>query len=429
MGRRQSASAQPSSEPSEALSVESFRSVADGIERTVRLRDGSRISSEILGGRDGGRIGRAVDVDEAEGAFLRMTTAPLAASEGNPVRVVDLFSGCGGITLGVSEAARAVGRSCDVRLAVDFEPSATTVFAKNFPGTRVETADVREFLPGAHGDRLVDVEKRVRKRVGEVDLLVGGPPCQGHSDLNNRTRRSDSKNALYLSMVRAAEVFEPSHILIENVPGAINDRSRVVQRSMSALERLGYEVSYDVVDMTRIGVPQRRKRLIVLASRSASVDLSRLYELHGIGERGVRWAIGDLVDAPTDSLLDQPARSAPDTVKRIQYLFENQLWELPNSERPPCHSSGGHSYSSIYGRLRWDTPSQTITTGFYSMCMGRYVHPSERRTLTAHEAARLQYFPDFFDFSSVTKRSELARLIGNAVPMKLSYVIALELFR
>ena len=429
MGRRQSASEHSRIEPSGALSVESFRSVAEGIERTVRLRDGSTITSEILGGRDGRRIGRAVDIDEADRAFLRMTTAPLAASEEDPVRVVDLFSGCGGITLGVSEAARAVGRSCEVRLAVDFEPIATTVFAKNFPGTRVETADVRQFLPGTHGDRLVDVEKRVRKRVGEVDLLVGGPPCQGHSDLNNRTRRSDAKNELYLSMVRAAEVFEPSHILIENVPGALNDRSQVVQRSMSALDRLGYQVNCDVVDMARIGVPQRRKRLIVLASRSASVDLSRLYELHGVRERGVRWAISDLISTPADSLLNQPARSAPDTLKRIQYLFENELWELPNSERPPCHSSGAHSYNSIYGRLRWDAPSQTITTGFYSMCMGRYVHPSERRTITAHEAARLQYFPDFFDFSSVTKRSEIARLIGNAVPMKLSYVIALELFR
>lgn len=97
-----------------------------------------------------------------------------------------------------------------------------------------------------------------------------------------------------------------------------------------------------------------------------------------------------------DTLMDMPSKPSKDNLKRIDYLFENNIYDLPNEQRPPCHQKGNHTYKSIYGRLHWDEPSQTITSGFYSMCMGRYVHPQLPRTLTAHEAARLQFFPDYF---------------------------------
>src|SRR5204863_791570 len=131
--------------------------------------------------------------------------------------------------------------------------------------------------------------------------------------------------------------------------------------------------------------------------------------------------IADLEKGASDGLLDEPCASAPQTRRRIDVLFDNDLWDLPNEHRPTCHASGKHSYRSIYGRLRWDQPAQTITTGFYSMCMGRNVHPARRRTITAHEAARLQGIPDWFSFSDVERRGELARLIGNAVPPKLGF--------
>lgn len=143
----------------------------------------------------------------------------------------------------------------------------------------------------------------------------------------------------------------------------------------------------------------------------------------------MRWAIEDLADRGPESLVDTPAASAPQTRRRIERLFAEDLYDLPNEDRPPCHSGGGHSYGSIYGRLRWDQPAQTITTGFYSMCMGRNVHPSQRRTITAHEAARLQGLPDWFDMRAVGKRGELARLIGNAVPPQLAYSAVLEFVR
>jgi DNA (cytosine-5)-methyltransferase 1 len=228
-------------------------------------------------------------------------------------------------------------------------------------------------------------------------------------------------------MVRAAQVLEPEHVVIENVPGALRDRSSVVQRSMAVLADLGYSVTHGVVDMARIGVPQLRRRLIVLASRARVPDLEDALAPFQTAPRSVRWAIEDLVDVEPCGLLDMAARSAPQTRSRINELFDRELWNLPNEYRPACHARGGHSYGSIYGRMHWDEPAQTVTTGFYSMCMGRYVHPSRRRTITAHEAARLQFLPDYLDFAGVTQRGDLARLIGNAVPLKLGYVLGLGL--
>jgi DNA (cytosine-5)-methyltransferase 1 len=141
----------------------------------------------------------------------------------------------------------------------------------------------------------------------------------------------------------------------------------------------------------------------------------------------VRWAIEDLQDAD-GSFLDMPTRLSPENERRIAYLFENGSYELPDFLRPPCHRDG-HTYPSMYGRLSWDKPAGTITTGFMSPGRGRYVHPSRPRTLTPHEAARLQGIPDSFRFvraeGAAPSRTQLARWIGNAVPPPLAYAVVL----
>lgn len=366
---------------------------------------------------------------DAEQQWLLQSGRPAPAAGPGRLRTVDLFAGCGGLSLGLLEAARALGLRWEPRLAVDLDAVALEVYRRNFAADVVRCEDVRAVFDGSLGARATSPERALVRTVGEVDVLVGGPPCQGHSDLNNRTRRADSKNALYQAMVRAAEVLEPTHVLVENVPAAIHDRARVVQRSAEELERLGYEVALGVVDLHELGLPQRRRRLVLLASRTRRVEISGLVAAHRREPRDLRWAIGDLVGrAGTGGAFDQAAVSAPATRTRIDYLFEHDLRDLPDSQRPPCHADGAHSYRSIYGRLDWDRPAQTLTRGFYSMCMGRYVHPVERRTITAHEAARLQYFPDWFDFGGPS-RSQLAVMIGNAAPMRLSYAATLEWLR
>ena len=361
------------------------------------------------------------DADQAALRSIRPPTRP----DGAPVRVVDLFAGIGGLSLGVSQAAAAVGRPVDVALAVDRDPAALGVFSSVFPSADVTTEDVTSLVDGALGARATAAERALRRRVGDVDVLVGGPPCQGHSALNNATRHRDDRNELYLRMARAAEVLAPDTVVVENVPGARADRSGVVDRTVEHLRGLGYGVSVEVVDLSDLGVAQRRRRLVLLATRRASVSLAEVVQRHRRPSRGVAWAIDDLADVETDRLVDQRARSAATTRERIAYLFDHDVYDLPNELRPACHR-GDHSYVSIYGRMRPDQPAQTITRGFYSMCMGRYVHPTRPRTITAHEAARLQHIPDHVDFSSIRKRGQLALAIGNAVPPRLTEAIGAE---
>ncbi len=356
---------------------------------------------------------------------LRQRVRPeFDAGDASPVRIVDLFAGCGGLTLGLAQAAREAGRPVEIPLAVDFEPLAVAVYTQNFPfAARVESAAVESFFDGELGATETDAEHAIRSEVGAVTVLTGGPPCQGHSNLNNYTRRTDSKNALYIRMVRAAEVLAPQVVVIENVPAILRDRhagESVVVRAEEYLEQLGYAVEHAVVSLVPTGVAQTRRRHILLALRDRSVDPSEIIRGLGAGveERDLRWAIHDLIGVDDGSLRDRAPQAKAENLARMQWMLDEGEYDLPNDRRPECHQSD-HSYKSMYGRLRWDAPAQTITSGFGSIGQGRFMHPDLPRALTAHEAARIQGFPDYFDFSSCPTKSALATMIGNAVPPQL----------
>jgi DNA (cytosine-5)-methyltransferase 1 len=356
---------------------------------------------------------------ESDAAFLRSPRPPYESIRPT-VTVVDLFSGCGGLSLGAAEAARAISLGIDVRLAIDHDPDAVAVYAANLPEADVRLGSVELLFNGLQGAEPSDVELDLKRQIGSVDVLVGGPPCQGHSDLNNHTRRADPRNALYGRMARAAEVLRPTIVLIENVPTVTHDAGRVVEATVAFLRGSGYAVDDAVVDIAQLGAAQRRRRHVVLASRDPRADPSKILaglesrcEHHPV--RTVGWAIRDLIGLQPEALFDSASTPNSENLGRIKWLFEHRKHDLPNALRPECHHSD-HSYVSMYGRLAWDKPAQTVTTGFGSMGQGRYVHPARRRTLTPHEAARLQMIPDFWDFGAVSKRGSLATLIGNAVP-------------
>ena len=377
--------------------------------------------------RINGRVAETVDQDQI---LLRQRASDcLERSGGYRVRIVDLFCGCGGMTLGAALAAREYGRDIEIRLAADADTDILGIYRSNFgslvpAGTksqekrRISPLDVGKTFSG-RGRELTDTESMTKSLVGGVDLMFGGPPCQGNSDLNNHTRRTDSRNAMYLRMARAAQVLKPKVLIVENVPPVVHDQNDVVAAAKRSLRRGDYQVSEDVVlRMDRLGVPQRRKRHLLIASRLKKVDVHEVVgELAEFWEeqRSVRWAIQDLLSADSGEF-DRTGTVSPENRRRIGVLFDENLRHLPNERRPPCHQGGGHSYLSIYGRMDWDEPAQTITTGFGSMGQGCYVHPARRRTITPHEAARLQTFPDFFSFGSTAKRTVWARAIGNAVP-------------
>lgn len=406
--------------------IESFRwDEADGaIVRTVRDRGGHGIESRIQlrhppKSKDLGA--------EFDAAWLRAPERP-KLRDAVDVRFADLFAGCGAMSIGVVEACRALGKTAHPMFAADMNGKALDVYKENFTPKRSASDPIEYDLDSPIGSAPSEREKALKKRVGKIDLVVGGPPCQGNSDLNNHTRRRDPKNALYLRMVRFAEVFDPSSIIIENVRGVLHDENDVVGVAQRALEHHGYTVEVLVIPGEDLGVPQRRRRVFLLASKKELTPLGEQLGWYRQPSRSFAWACRDLVKTTTHPLLDAPGIPSATNKRRIDYLFDNDCYDLPNSERPSCHRDKEHSYNSVYGRMRWNTPAPTITTGFGSMGQGRYVHPKQRRTITPHEAARLQFIPDFFTFGD-SNRAAIAEMIGNAVPPKMAYVAALHLLR
>lgn len=279
------------------------------------------------------------------------------------------------------------------------------------------TADLAEVM-GQGDARTRTSERRLFAHVPDDSLLLAGPPCQGHSALNNHTRHDDPRNDLYVAVARAARLLEPKAIIVENVRGVGADRRGAVSHCATALEKLGYQVTQRRLDLNRIGVPQSRVRHVLVATRGHPVQ----WTLPDVPTRDVRWAIEDLLDHENETAFDMPSAPTAANRDRIAWLFAHDEFDLPNELRPRCHQ-GDHSYRSMYGRLRWDAPAQTITSGFGSMGQGRYVHPLRPRTLTPHEAARLQFLPDFVRLQEFRRRSAQAQAIGNAAPPRLTLTL------
>lgn len=359
----------------------------------------------------------------------------LPEEERGVLRIVDLFSGCGGMTLGAALAAIERGVRPEVRLASETEEIPRNIYSKNLgqftltnnrggANERIVGTPVQELFDGRLDGRVITAtERRTKWLVGPIDLLVAGPPCQGHSNLNNYTRRNDPRNDLYTRVARAAAVLRPTVVIIENVGAIVHDCRGVLESTRELLLSQGYQVGGGVqLRLRSLGVPQDRRRHFLIAGLASQVDplaIERRLTEAALAVRTVAWAIRDLecgADPQGSGGFDAPPRPSAENRRRIQWLFENRSYRLPNSERPACHRVDGHRYRSIYGRLTWGAAAQTITTGFGSMGQGCYVHPSRRRTITPHEAARLQTFPDFFSFGATNKRRWWARVIGNAVP-------------
>jgi DNA (cytosine-5)-methyltransferase 1 len=358
---------------------------------------------------------------------LRSRSRPAFESGEGVLRIVDLFSGCGGITLGVAQAARELDYALDIPLAVDCDAQTTATYALNFPKATVCTELVDKVFDGRLGTPPTEQEQAMSDELGLIHALVGGPPCQGHSDLNNQTRRDDPRNALYARMARAAEVIRSAIVVIENVPTVMHDKSAVVDTVIAHLTAIGYSVASEVMKLEHLGVAQRRRRHVLLAVDPSMVRIGAAETLRAISDQpeelhDLRWAIGDLANVEDTRGIDKRPRASEENLVRMRWLLENNEHDLPNHMRPVCHQDE-HSYKSMYGRLTWGQPAQTITSGYGSIGQGRYMHPDQPRALTPHEAARLQGFPDYFQFEPTLKRDTLATMIGNAVPPALTRAI------
>lgn len=366
-------------------------------------------------------------VCQTDAMILKTNVLPLSDPSWPAVRIADLFSGCGGLSLGIQRAAHDLQFSVDVRLAVDSDNPVLDVYKATFPTAETMCSPIEELFDGCIGSPPTRTEANLAYNVGQLDVLLGGPPCQGHSNLNNHSRRDDPRNGLYLSMARAADVLRPSAVIIENVPTVTMDTRKVVKKTVEGLGHIGYIIGQGVVNLSNLGVPQNRRRHVILAVRPFGIDPQALIErltspVCDHVPRSVKWAIEDLKDIEESDLFNSPSQPSDENQSRIDWLVENSQVDLPNRLRPTCHRSD-HSYTAMYGRISWDIPAQTITTGFNCIGQGRYIHPSQSRVITPHEAARLQMIPDFVDLRTVSTRKNLGKIIGNFVPPPLSFAI------
>jgi len=217
-------------------------------------------------------------------------------------------------------------------------------------------------------------------------------------------------------------------IIIENVPSVLSDHGGVVEKAHSSLEEEGYYVEHAILSAEDFAVPQVRRRHFMVASKKPIYPLKSLRSVLP-GPRLTVWdAISDLENREPRSSFDVAAELTAETRKRVDFLHDNDADNLPDAMRPECHQEG-HSYPSVYGRMLRDQPAQTITGGFFSPGRGRFTHPTQRRGLTAHEASRLQGFPDDFVFRSAKgdelRKRDYSKLIGDAVPPPLAYAVGL----
>ncbi len=400
-----------------------FSANGEQIFKQVRRRDGTTATCFVT--RRASTADLAADFDLS---WLRSRERPPATTAGRSLRTVDLFAGCGAMSVGIREACRALELPVEFALGAELDPIKASVYQRNLQPLEVLTGDIEQVLDGRLGEPATVCEQNLVARIGSIDILIGGPPCQGHSDLNNHTRRNDARNRLLTRMARFAELFAPQYIFIENVQGVKHDHLKVASATAVQLRQLGYAVEEIIVDCAALGVPQTRRRYMSVGARGRSPQIKESLLQVAKPARPVSWAISDLLDVEARDVFDTSAVHSPENERRIRFLFEQNIYDLPDEQRPACHRTKAHSYRSVYGRMSWDQPAQTITTGFGSTGQGRFVHPLRRRTLTPHEAARLQTIPDFFDFGEVG-RTQLQKMIGNSVPPLAMVAVALQLFR
>lgn len=319
------------------------------------------------------------------------------------VTAIDLFSGCGGLSYGLKQA------KFKVLAALELDAVAAATYRLNHPRIPLKEADIRS-IDGKTWMNELTIQP------GELDLLAGCPPCQGFSRLRTKNgvrSNRDDRNRLLLDMARLVEDFMPKVVMMENVPG-LKDR-RIFKEFVRVLKRNGYIPTWDVHDVQHYGVPQRRKRLVLVAGRGFVIPFGSMSRT----VRTVRSAIGNLKPAGNsgDPLHDFPESRTQRMREWISLIPKDGggRLDLPLEMQRPCHRRSD-GFKDVYGRMAWDEVAPTITGGCFNPSKGRFLHPEENRNITIREASLLQTFPRSFRLPKDFTKTEAALMIGNALP-------------
>jgi len=325
--------------------------------------------------------------------------------------LIDLFAGCGGMTRGFVDAGTFVPT-----FAVEWDADAAETYGLNFGDGHCFAGaiqDVREF-PAA-------------------DVVVGGPPCQGFSPLNMRGVGME-RRGLWREYLRALRQAAPAAFVMENVPELL--RSQEYERFVRAAKKLGYRVEARVLNAADYGVPQTRKRAIVVGTREGEPPWpTRTHyppervPLGGEPWRTFRDAVEGLPLKPDELNWHRSRNPRPMSLERYRTIPNEGEGRFHLAARrpditPACWLRKKSGSTDVFGRLWWERPAFTIRTEFYKPEKGRYLHPSEHRPITVREAARCMSFSDDFVFPEHQPMTAVAKQVGNAVPPLLARRIA-----
>jgi len=343
-------------------------------------------------------------------------------------RSVDCFSGAGGLALGLIKAG------FNLQLSFDSDDRCIETQKLNSQYFSHESciADITDMLSG----RLL---RRIGLKKGELFLLAGGPPCQGFS-IQRIGNDQDTRNNLVLQFMDLVEEVIPYYFLIENVPGIKGNRGRELLYFLFEKGReLGYEPYYTTLDAQYYGVPQRRRRVFVVGERLDGMLPSFSFPVPTRTRKNVvtvRQAIGHLPPPPDDGtehpniLHHRKDRLSYTNKERLRALKPGQGRDhLPYHLLAECHrvASSVIGHRNVYGRMKWDDVAPTLTARFDSFTRGMFGHPEQFRSISLREGAILQTFPDDFIFAG--NKVEIARQIGNAVPILLAQAIGTQILK
>lgn len=339
------------------------------------------------------------------------------------LKVLDLFSGCGGLSLGFKLAG------FKIKGAIDYDKDSIETFKKNFGKGKFFVKDINK----------ID-KKFIKKNFKDIDVVIGGPPCQGFSNANRWHKNyNDPRNLLFLKFIEFVKIIRPKMVLIENVSGILSSsKGQIIKNIEKILNKYEYNVDYKLLNASDFGVPQIRKRVFIVGNRLSSVEffdklkklkkvtvkdaISELYPLEKRGEKKLNGKLANdyikyLRKKNSIVLNHDIVYPANSTIEKIKHVKQGENWQsIPKNL---FKNQRNNRHSSAFKRLKEDDFSVTIDTG---NAHSNYFHPIYHRIPTPREAARLQSFKDSFEF--VGTRTSQYRQIGNAVPPLLSKQIA-----
>lgn len=341
---------------------------------------------------------------------------------------IEAFAGGGGLAVGLHNAG------FDLRAAIESDPHAAMTFKANHPQVQILQQDIRE----------ISGKKLLKLASGCVDILAACPPCQGFSSLTAKYKTTDPRNELVSEVARLTKEIKPRAIMMENVPGLAKRGKRLLDELVSELENNGYKANFAILQVADYGVPQLRKRLVLLAGLGFEIGMPpATHSQHGDSDlprwRTVRETLCQMQEPLTLPEANRQGgaqkfdwhvvrKLSPQNQARLKIVKPGKnRSDIPDALRPRCHRGDYKGFPNVYTRMQWDEPAGTITAGCTTISKGRYGHPEKDRTISLREAALLQTFPADYVFDT-PHMEHACNIVGNALPCLFAEAVARQVY-